>query len=202
MHVYLIDDEEVLRDSLGWLLESRDLPCRTFPSGEAFLEAYPSLPSNEPSCIILDIRMEPHMSGIELFNKIPDIRENWPVIFLSGHGDISLAVSALKQGAFDFLEKPFADNQLVDRVFEALAQSKARLNCKKQSDAIQEKIALLSDREISVMESILNGLSNREASEKLEMSVRTVEVHRASLFKKMEVKGAVELINLLQMLDV
>lgn len=202
MQVYLIDDEEVLRDSLSWLLESRDLECKTFASGEAFLEALPLLPTNVASCIVLDIRMEPMMSGIELFHKLADVRNNWPIIFLSGHGDISLAVTAVKQGAFDFLEKPFADNQLVDRVFEALAFSKSRIAQTVQSEIIRQRLTALSHREVSVMESILNGRSNREAADELEMSVRTVEVHRASLFKKMGVKGAVELINLLQALEV
>jgi two-component system response regulator DctR len=202
MQVYLIDDEEVLRDSLSWLLESRDLECKTFASGEAFLEALPLLPTNVASCIVLDIRMEPMMSGIELFHKLADVRNNWPIIFLSGHGDISLAVTAVKQGAFDFLEKPFADNQLVDRVFEALAFSKSRIAQTVQSEIIRQRLTALSYREVSVMESILNGRSNREAADELEMSVRTVEVHRASLFKKMGVKGAVELINLLQALEV
>lgn len=202
MQVYIIDDEEVLRDSLSWLLESRDLPCRCFASGEEFLEHLPSLAQDEPSCIVLDIRMEPMMSGIELFHKLTDVRMMWPVIFLSGHGDISLAVTAVKQGAFEFLEKPFADNLLVDRVFEALALSKSRILQANQSEAIRERINLLSHKELSVMESVLNGRSNREAADELDMSVRTVEVHRASVFKKMGVKGAVELINLLQALDV
>lgn len=202
MNVYIIDDEETVRDSLSWLFESRELTCSAFPSGEAFLEALPSLAANEPSCIVLDLRMEPNMSGIELFNQLLDLRHNWPIIFLSGHGDISLAVNAVQQGAFNFLEKPFADNVLVDHVFEALAQSKSRIARAIQSDLVQEKITLLSNREISVMESILKGLSNRDAAAALDMSVRTVEVHRANLFKKMGVKGAVELTNLLQMLDV
>lgn len=202
MQVYIIDDEEVLRDSLAWLLESRDLNCKTFASGEDFLRALPVLPSNVPSCIVLDIRMEPCMSGIELFNELGDLRQNWPIIFLSGHGDIGLAVKAVKDGAFDFLEKPFADNQLVDRVFEALAVSRQRVNICIQSKAIAEKLSLLSPREQNVMDRILSGLSSREAADDLDMGVRTVEVHRASLFKKMGVKGAVELINLLQILEV
>lgn len=202
MLVYLIDDEEVLRDSLSWLLESRDLTCRSFASGEAFLEALPLLPTHVASCIVLDIRMEPMMSGIELFHKLGETRDAWPIIFLSGHGDISLAVTAVKQGAFDFLEKPFADNQLVDRVFEALSLSKSRIAQVAQSEMIKQKLTVLSHRELAVMESILNGRSNREAADELDMKVRTVEVHRASLFKKMGVKGAVELINLLQVLEV
>ena len=202
MQVYIIDDEEVLRDSLSWLLESRDLSCKTFASGELFLAALPVLPRNTPSCIILDIRMEPLMSGIELFHQLADVRQDWPIIFLSGHGDISLAVNAVKQGAFDFLEKPFADNELVDRVFEALALSRQRVVISVQSNAIRQRLETISPREQAVMECILNGRSSREAAEELDMAVRTVEVHRASLFKKMGVKGAVELINLLQVLEV
>lgn len=202
MQVYIIDDEEVLRDSLSWLLESRDLNCKTFASGEQFLAALPQLSRTTPSCIILDFRMEPMMSGIELFHQLEEIRQDWPIIFLSGHGDITLAVNAVKQGAFDFLEKPFADNQLVDRVFEALSVSRQRVAISEQSNSIRQRLESISPREQAVMECILNGRSSREAAEELDMAVRTVEVHRASLFKKMGVKGAVELINLLQVLEV
>lgn len=202
MQVYVIDDEEVLRDSLSWLLESHDVKCDSFASGEAFVAALPSLPQDLPSCIILDIRMGAGMSGIELFQRIPEVAHQWPVIFLSGHGDITLAVTAVKQGAFDFLEKPFADNQLVDRVLEALRLSKQRLTTSSQSEVIRDKLNLLSPRELDVMEGILNGKANRDIANDLGMAVRTVEVHRASIFKKMNVKGAVELINLLQILEV
>ena len=202
MQVYVIDDEEVLRDSLSWLLESRDVKCDSFASGEAFIAAFPALPQDLPSCIILDIRMGAGMSGIELFQRMPEIAHQWPVIFLSGHGDITLAVTAVKHGAFDFLEKPFADNQLVDRVLEALKLSKQRLSSFNQSEVIRDKLNLLSPRELDVMDGILSGQANRDIANDLGMAVRTVEVHRASIFKKMNVKGAVELINLLQVLEV
>lgn len=142
------------------------------------------------------------MSGVELFYSLADIRERWPIIFLTGHGEVSLAVNAVKQGAFDFLEKPFADNQLVDRVLEGLHQSGRRLNVVAQSEVIKQKLDSLSARELSVMEAVLDGYTNREAADSLDMAVRTVEIHRANLFKKMGVKGAVELINLLQTLEV
>jgi two-component system, LuxR family, response regulator DctR len=202
MQVYVIDDEEALRDSLSWLLESRDLKCDCFASGESFLAALPVLPQDTASCIILDIRMGAGMSGIELFQRIPEVAHQWPVIFLSGHGDIALAVTAVKQGAFDFLEKPFADNQLVDRVFEAITLSRQRQTNASQSEVIRDRLNQLSTRELDVMEGILNGKANRDIALDLEMAVRTVEVHRASIFKKMGVKGAVELINLLQVLEV
>ncbi len=202
MQVYVIDDEEVLRDSLSFLFESRDLACQSFDSGEAFLVALPKLDHNRASCIVLDIRMEPKMSGVELFHNLADIRERWPIIFLTGHGEVSLAVNAVKQGAFDFLEKPFADNYLVDRVLEGLHQSGRRLNVVAQSEIIKHKLDSLSARELSVMEAVLDGYTNREAADSLDMAVRTVEIHRANLFKKMGVKGAVELINLLQTLEV
>ena len=202
MQVYVIDDEEVLRDSLSFLFESRDLACQAFDSGEAFLAALPQLDHSRASCIVLDIRMEPKMSGVELFYSLADIRERWPIIFLTGHGEVSLAVNAVKQGAFDFLEKSFADNQLVDRVLEGLHQSGRRLNVVAQSEVIKQKLDSLSARELSVMEAVLDGYTNREAADSLDMAVRTVEIHRANLFKKMGVKGAVELINLLQTLEV
>lgn len=202
MQVYIIDDEEVLRDSLAWLLESRDLHCTTFASGEQFMLEFPNLPLNIPACIILDIRMEPCMSGIELFDKLAEVRQDWSILFLSGHGDIGLAVKAVKDGAFDFIEKPFADNHLVDRVFEALSISRQRVHIATQSKIIVEKLAQLSPRELNIMDRLLSGNSSREAAEYLGMGVRTVEVHRSTLFKKMGVKGAVELVNLLQILEV
>ena len=202
MQVYVIDDEEVLRDSLSFLFETRNLVCQTFDSGEAFLAALPKLDHSRASCIVLDIRMEPKMSGVELFHNLADLRERWPIIFLTGHGEVSLAVNAVKQGAFDFLEKPFADNHLVDRVLEGLHQSGRRLNVVAQSEVIKQKLDSLSARELSVMEAVLDGYTNREAADSLDMAVRTVEIHRANLFKKMGVKGAVELINLLQTLEV
>ena len=202
MQVYVIDDEEIVRDSLSFLFESRDLTCQTFDSGEAFLDVLPQLDHNRASCIVLDIRMEPKMSGMELFYSLVDVRERWPIIFLTAHGEVSLAVNAVKQGAFDFLEKPFADNQLVDRVLEGLHHSGRRLSVVAQSEVIKQKLDSLSARELSVMEAVLDGRTNREIADELDMAVRTVEIHRANLFKKMGVKGAVELINLLQTLDV
>jgi two-component system response regulator DctR len=115
-HAYLVDDDEAIRDSLGWLLESRGVPCLSYPSAEDFLAAWnPSL----PGCILLDIRMD-GMSGPELFDLLGERGSTLPVIFLTGHGDVPMAVSALKQGAFDFVEKPCNDNELVNRVIEAL----------------------------------------------------------------------------------
>ena len=202
MQVYVIDDDEIVRDSLDFLFESRDLACKTFDSGETFLDALPKLDQTRASCIVLDIRMEPKMSGMELFYSLVDIRERWPIIFLTAHGEVSLAVNAVKQGAFDFFEKPFADNELVDRVLDGLHHSGRRLNVVAQSEVIKQKLDSLSERELSVMEAVLDGYTNRETADKLGMAVRTVEIHRANLFKKMGIKGAVELINLLQILDV
>ena len=202
MQVYVIDDDEIVRDSLDFLFESRDLACKTFDSGEAFLDALPKLDQTRASCIVLDIRMEPKMSGMELFYSLVDIRERWPIIFLTAHGEVSLAVNAVKQGAFDFFEKPFADNELVDRVLDGLHHSGRRLNVVAQSEVIKQKLDSLSARELSVMEAVLDGYTNRETADKLGMAVRTVEIHRANLFKKMGIKMGVELINLLQILDV
>jgi Response regulator len=115
-HAYLVDDDDAIRDSLGWLLESRGVPCRSYPSAEDFLAAWePTL----AGCILLDIRMD-GMSGPELFDVLCERGSTLPVIFLTGHGDVPMAVSALKQGAFDFVEKPCNDNELVNRVIEAL----------------------------------------------------------------------------------
>ncbi len=142
-HAYLVDDDEAIRDSLGWLLESRGVPCLSYPSAEDFLAAWnPSL----PGCILLDIRMD-GMSGPELFDLLCERGSTLPVIFLTGHGDVPMAVSALKQGAFDFVEKPCNDNELVNRVIEAL-----------QLDANQRLAAADSDS----VNSLTNRLTTRE----------------------------------------
>lgn len=202
MQVYVIDDDEGLRDSLSWLFESRDIDCLTFTSGESFLVALPHLNHSKATCAVLDVRMEPNMSGLELFNRLEHFHDKWSIVFLSGHADVSMAVNLLKSGAFDFFEKPFADNQLVDRVLEGLHSSTRKLSRIAQSNLISQKLALLSQRELMVMEAVLNGATNREVAGELDMAVRTVEIHRANVFKKMGVKGAIDLINLLQDLEV
>lgn len=186
---YIVDDDEAIRDSLSWLMQSRGVPCRTYASAEIFLEAW------DPSfagCILLDIRMG-EMSGNELFDHLLERGCLMPVIFLTGHGDVPLAVSTLKNGAFDFVEKPCNDNLLVDRVVEAFKLDEARRVAAASADSVNQRLAQLTPRERQVMDRILLGKLNKVIADELQVCMRTVEVHRASLFDKMGVKTAVEL---------
>ncbi len=201
--VYLVDDEEVLRDALAWLLRSRRLLSEGFASAEAFvalLDARRAHPwPTAPSCLLLDVRM-PGMSGLALFDLLAlrGLTQALPVIFLTGHGDVPTAVAAVKRGAFDFVEKPFSDNALVDRVEEALASSREHLEASRSKLKVAQWLAELTEREREVMQLVVEGKPNKLVADALGISVRTVEVHRARVFDKMNVKSAVELANLLR----
>ena len=192
-HAYLVDDDDAIRDSLGWLLESRGVPCRSYPSAEDFLAAWePTL----AGCILLDIRMD-GMSGPELFDVLCERGSTLPVIFLTGHGDVPMAVSALKQGAFDFVEKPCNDNELVNRVIEALQLDEHQRLAASDAVSVSSLTSRLTTREKQAMELVLAGTLNKVIADELQISMRTVEVHRANLFEKMGVRTAVELAQLL-----
>lgn len=198
--IHIVDDEEALRDSLAWLLRSRDLPSRAYASGEAFL-AHARSPLAEPGApgvILLDVRMD-GMSGMELFERLAaeSLVPAWPVLFLTGHGDVPMAVETLKQGAFDFVEKPFNDNSLVDRLTEALAESRRRLASREADDTLEARLASLTDREREVMALVVEGHYNKVIADRMGIAMRTVEVYRSRLFDKMGVKSAVELAALL-----
>jgi two-component system response regulator DctR len=200
--VYLVDDEEVLRDAMAWLLRSRRLLSEAFASAEAFeamLDAQAAPWPRSPSCLLLDVRM-PGMSGLALFERLIErgLIEALPVIFLTGHGDVPTAVAAVKRGAFDFVEKPFSDNALVDRIEQALAASRAHLESARAGDRVAHSLAELTEREREVMRLVIEGLPNKRVADALGISVRTVEVHRARIFDKMKVRSAVELANLVR----
>ncbi len=190
---HIVDDDEAIRDSLSWLFRSRGVHAQAWPSAEAFLAGY----SDEMrGCIVLDIRMD-GMSGVELFDHLLARGCGLPVIFLTGHGDVPLAVAALKKGAFDFVEKPFNDNDLVDRVIEAIRREDERRRQRESEATVTARVAQLTSRERQVMERILTGKYNKEIADELDIAMRTVEVHRARIFEKMGVKSAVELAQLL-----
>lgn len=196
--VYLVDDDASVREALAWLLRSRRLPTESFNSAEAFLSSLHT-PITSPCCLLLDVRM-PGMSGLALFDHLQargDLAA-MPVIFLTGHADVPTAVDTVKRGAFDFCEKPFSDNALVDRIEQALAQSRAHLAQQRERTQFQARLQELTERERAVMERICAGLPNKLIADQLDISVRTVEVHRARVFDKMQVKSAVELANLLR----
>lgn len=191
--VHIVDDDAAIRDALSWLLRSRGVPAQTWESGEAFLAA---VSGETRGCVVLDIRME-GMSGIEVFEQLLGRGYTIPVIFLTGHGDVPLAVTALKGGAFDFVEKPFNGNHLVDRIIEAMRKDQAQRQKREEEAGVSARLAQLTAREREVMERILAGDYNKTIAEALGISVRTVEVHRSHVFEKMEVRSAVELAQLL-----
>ena len=198
--VTLIDDDAGVRDALAWLLRSRRLPCQSYESAEAFLDDHPEpWQPQDPSCLLLDVRM-PGMSGLALFEVLigRGLLPVLPVIFLTGHADVPTAVDAVQRGAHDFCEKPFSDNALVDRIERALQRSAQTLQARQLRQTLQLRLQELTDRERDVMRRVIDGLPNKLIADQLEISVRTVEVHRARVFDKMQVKSAVELANLLR----
>jgi len=204
--VYLVDDEDVVRDALAWLLRTRRLLSEGYASGDAFaaMLAAQSASRREswpwsPSCLVLDMRM-PGMSGLTLFEQLIErgLVSVLPVIFLTGHGDVPTAVDAVKRGAFDFVEKPFSDNALVDRIERALAASTDAIARRRHMGLVQRSFNELTERERDVMRLVAEGRPNKLIADELSISVRTVEVHRARVFEKMEVRSAVELAILLR----
>jgi two-component system response regulator DctR len=198
--VYIVDDDAGVRDALAWLLRSRRLPSESFDSAEAFdARVSGRFTVQAPSCVLLDVRMA-GVSGLAMFEKLIayGLQPTLPVIFLTGHADVPTAVAAVKRGAFDFCEKPFSDNALVDRIEQALQHSAAALEEHSEAIGLQARLDGLTDRERDVMRLVVGGLPNKLVADQLEISVRTVEVHRARVFDKMGVKSAVELVNLLR----
>ncbi|MBK7061792.1 MAG: response regulator transcription factor [Rubrivivax sp.] len=204
--VYLVDDEDVVRDALAWLLRSRRLLSEGFASADAF-EAWlaPRLADgaapwpDAPACLVLDMRM-PGTSGLVLFERLAarGLLPLLPILFLTGHGDVPTAVAAVKRGAFDFVEKPFSNNSLVDRIEQALHVSAQALLARRQQQQAARALAELTEREREVMRLVIEGRPNKLIADELAISVRTVEVHRARVFEKLNVKSAVELANKLR----
>jgi len=205
--VYLVDDEEVVRDAVAWLLRSRRLLSEGYASAEAFETMLEGVAGGSPhdiagdwprapSCLLLDLRMN-GKSGLALFERLAErgLVRTLPVIFLTGHGDVPTAVAAVKRGAFDFVEKPFSNNALVDRIQQALASSAEALLERGERRRRAAAIGELSEREREVMQLVADGASNKRIADQLHLSVRTVEVHRARVFDKLDVRSAVELAN-------
>jgi two-component system response regulator DctR len=201
--VFIVDDDAGVREALAWLLRSRHLPSQSFESADDFAQFLQidsqAWQPKQPGCLLLDVRM-PGMSGLALFEQLKEkqLLDVLPVIFLTGHADVPTAVDSVKRGAFDFCEKPFSDNALVDRIEQALARSAQTLAVQRTKQNLQANLADLTERERDVMRLVIEGLPNKLIADQLDISVRTVEVHRARVFDKMNVKSAVELANLLR----
>lgn len=198
--IFIVDDDASVREALAWLLRSRRLVSEQYASAEDFELRLAEGPlADQPHCLLLDVRM-PGMSGLALFDRLAErgLLEVMPVIFLTGHADVPTAVDAVKRGAFDFCEKPFSDNALVDRIEHALGASLRAVEAQRARRLLLRRVEELTERERDVMRRVVEGLPNKLIADQLSISVRTVEVHRARVFEKMEVKSAVELANLLR----
>ena len=199
--VFIVDDDASVRDALAWLLRTRRLLSECYASADAFWAETQGwhIEPTDPVCLLLDVRM-PGMSGLTLFEHLltQPWRSTLPVIFLSGHADVPTAVDAVKRGAFDFCEKPFSDNALVDHIEQALQVSADAIAVRQVRRDHQARLTSLTERERDVMQRVVGGLPNKLVADQLGISVRTVEVHRSRVFDKMHVKSAVELANLLR----
>jgi len=192
--VHIVDDDTDFRDGLAWLLDSRGLPTRCWAGGELFLQALRADNKAPWTCcvVLLDIRMAP-LSGLATFEQLKAMGWPWPVLFLTGHGEMSMAVAAVKSGAWDFLEKPFQNNLLVDKV-EAARQAALALQADAQERLLfRQALAALSAREREVLDQLLQGHYNKNIADHLGITARTVEFHRANIFDKLGVHSAVEL---------
>ncbi|MDD5298750.1 MAG: response regulator [Rhodocyclaceae bacterium] len=195
--VFIVDDDEAIRDSLQWLLESHDMRVRLYTSPQEFLDA---CDASDSGCLVLDVRM-PEMSGLELHEKLRERGMSWPVVFITGHGDVPMAVSALKSGAVDFIEKPFRDEDMLGLVRKCLLVDAERRVQKRRCVSVQERFALLTDREREVMQLIVAGLLNKQVADQLGISVKTVEVHRGRVMDKMRARTVVDLVQLSLLLE-
>ena len=190
--VYVVDDDAAVRNSLDWLLSSEDLDTRLYSSAEAFLEAFDT---NMRGCILLDVRMQ-GMNGLVLQQRLGDLDSFLPIIILTGHANVTMAVTAMKQGAFDFLRKPYKDDTLIECVKRALEMEQT-LN-RQQSKLLKTRKTIddLTDRERQVMDLVVRGYQNKQIAEKLGISNKTVEAHRARVMKKCGVRTLTDLVKL------
>jgi FixJ family two-component response regulator len=190
--VFVVDDDEGVRDGLSLLLTTVGLPCELFESACDFLDAYDEQKSG---CLVLDIRM-PRMTGLDLQAKLIAMDSRLPIIFITGHGDIPMAVEAMRRGAVDFIRKPFREHDLLERINEALAVDDTVRKQATDRKAIEEKLAALSEREREVFERVADGEMNKVIAANLGISERTVEVHRGQVMKKLGVKTLAQLVRI------
>ena len=190
--VYVIDDDEAMRDSLQFLLGSADFDVTLFESAQAFLDKLGGL---DFGCVVSDVRM-PGIDGIELLGRLKSLQCRFPVIIMTGHGDVPLAVEAMKLGAVDFLEKPFDDELLITMVDTGLKRAEPEVKQEAVTREIAERVATLSPRERQVMDGLVAGLSNKAIAREYDISPRTIEVYRANVMTKMQAGSLSELVRL------
>ena len=196
-HAYIIDDDDALREALTFLLQSRGVAVACFASAEGFLAHFDHAMRG---CILTDVRMG-GMSGIVLIDRLAALACRLPLIVLTGHGDVAMAVDALKSGVRDFVEKPFNTNSLADKIIDAIADDATAASKQREREAINQRIATLSEREREVMHLLVAGRLNKVIADELNIAMRTVEVHRSRVFVRMGVRNAVELANVLSRIE-
>jgi two-component system response regulator FixJ len=190
--VHVVDDEAAIRESLVMLLESAGHAARAYADAASFLDA---VVPDEPGCVVADVRM-PGISGLELQRRLGADRIDLPVIIITGHGDVAMAVTALKEGASDFIEKPFDEDVLLRAVDIALDKGARAFRERQEQSAIQARVTELTPREREVMDRVVQGLPNKAVAAELDISVRTVEIHRARVMEKMQAKSLSELVRM------
>ncbi|GMR17040.1 MAG: response regulator transcription factor [Gammaproteobacteria bacterium] len=190
--VYIVDDDQAIRHAMELLMRSVGRDFEIFHSGDAFLESY----GNERAgCLVLDIRM-PGLGGLELQDKLLQMGSTLPIIFITGHGDVPMAVEAMQKGAVDFIQKPFRDQELLDRIAEALNTDRERRSEQKKKSEVRERIAKLTNREREVFDLVVTGKPNKIIAYELDVSQRTVEIHRARVMEKMQARSLADLVKM------
>jgi len=190
--VYVVDDDAAVRSSLGMLLRSVGLPVMGYASANDFLAHYDP---RQPGCLVLDVRM-PGMSGLELQQHLNLKGAMIPVIFITGHGDVPMAVEAMQHGAFDFVQKPFRDQDLLDRIQKALTLDRTNRSTLQQHEALRARLATLTPRERQVMDLMAQGRPNKLMAVDLNLSQRTIEIHRAHVMEKMQASSLAQLVRM------
>jgi FixJ family two-component response regulator len=190
--VYVIDDDEAVRDSMGMLLESADLPHCCYASAERFIEEHDG---SQRGCLVIDIRM-PGMSGLELQQQLARMGNSLPIIFITGHGDVPMAVEAMRQGAIDFLRKPVDEEIFLERIAHALDRESGSWHQKLDREQLLQRIDALTEREHEVFLLVAEGVTNKVVASELNISERTVEVHRAQVMKKLDVRTLAQLVRI------
>ena len=190
--VYVVDDDEGVRDSLQWLLEGKDYRVRCYDSAETFLSRYDA---REVACLIVDIRMA-GMTGLELQDKLVERKSPLPIVFITGHGDVPMAVTTMKKGAMDFIQKPFQEEALVTLVERMLDQARAAFAGHQQSASRDALLAKLTTRETQVLERIVAGRLNKQIADDLGISIKTVEAHRANIMEKLNANTVADLLKI------
>ncbi len=190
--IYIIDDDKGMRDSLTWLVKSSGYDAASFASAESFIN---NISDNKLGCVIADIRM-PGMSGLELYQQLSQMDFHMPVIIITGHGDISMAVKALKDGIFDFVEKPFDDKIILDSIRMAIQYCKHQQEQHSIHEMLRTRFESLTSREKEVMDKIVLGLSNKQIAATLNISIKTVEVHRSRVMEKMQANSLAALVRM------